>query len=127
MRRINLIFCAILACSMLFAKDIERVSITYEYVSNNPNETPAEAEKKAFEQAKMKALEDKFGLDVSSVTSTLIANRSGSGDDRSQNNVFSLGETFFTLESIFHQLLEAVACGCFFFLSYKALFYFFTL
>lgn len=93
MRRCSLILCAILACSMLFAKDIERVSITYEYVSNNPNETPAEAEQKAFEQAKQKALEDKFGLDVSSVTSTLIASRSGNGDTRSENNVFSIGET----------------------------------
>ena len=93
MKRIALIYCAILACSMLFAKDIERVGITYEYVSNNPNETPEQAERTAFEKAKQKALEDKFGLDVSSVTSTLIANRSGNGDTRSENNVFSIGET----------------------------------
>ena len=69
------------------------MGITYEYVSNNPNETPEQAERTAFEKAKQKALEDKFGLDVSSVTSTLIANRSGNGDTRSENNVFSIGET----------------------------------
>lgn len=45
----------LLACFTAFcvANDIVRVSAVYEYVSNNPNETPAQAEKKAFEAAKL--------------------------------------------------------------------------
>lgn len=75
------------------ANDIVRVSATYEYVSNNPNETPAQAETKALEAARQKALEDKFGLDVTSVTNTLITNRSGNGKTESESNVFALGGT----------------------------------
>ncbi|MBR4704105.1 MAG: hypothetical protein IKP02_00700 [Paludibacteraceae bacterium] len=46
-----------LVCALsLFAGDIERVSATYEYISDNSNETPAQVEAKAFERAKQKAL-----------------------------------------------------------------------
>ena len=109
MKRLSFLFCVILACSMICAKDIERVSITYEYVSNNPNETPAEAEARALDLAKQKALEDAFGLDVSSVTSTLLSNRTSDGKTESQNNVFSLGETSVRgewIETIKEQVLE---------------------
>ena len=109
MKRIALIYCAILACSMLFAKDIERVGITYEYVSNNPNETPEQAERTAFEKAKQKALEDKFGLDVSSVTNTLVTNRTGNGNEHSETNVFALGETSVRgewIETVSEKVLE---------------------
>ena len=78
----------LLACTLsLFAGDIERVSATYEYISNNPNETPAQAEQTALERAKQKALEEKFGLDVSNMTTTLVQNKDGA----SHSNVFSLG------------------------------------
>ena len=45
----------LLICALsLFAGDIERVSATYEYFSNNPNETPAQAETAAIERANQK-------------------------------------------------------------------------
>ena len=89
--------------------DIVRVSATYEYVSNNPNETPAQAEAKAIEAARQKALEDKFGLDVTSVTNTLITNRSGNGKSESESNVFALGGTSVRgewIETTKEQILE---------------------
>lgn len=95
-----------LLCSLsLFAGDIERVSATYEYISDNPNETPAQVETQAFERAKQKALEDKFGLDVSAVTSSFVSNTTGS-------NVLSLGGTSVRgewIETLKEQVLEPAA------------------
>ena len=109
MKRIALIYCAILACSMLFAKDIERVGITYEYVSNNPNETPEQAERTAFEKAKLKALEDRFGLDVTQITNTLVTGRTEGQSSKSETNVFSAGGTAVRgewIETISERVLE---------------------
>ena len=90
MKRILLYIIAALLCLPGFAKnDIVRVEATYEYVSNNPHETPEQAERTAIERAKQKALEDKFGVDVTAVTSTLISNK----DKSSQTNVFALSGT----------------------------------
>jgi len=75
------------------AGDIVRVSAIYEYVSNDPNETPTQAEANAFKAAKQKALEDRFGLDVSKITNTLITNRTEGQVSKSETNVFSVGET----------------------------------
>ena len=93
MRQIFFTIFVILTCSMLHAKDIERVSATYEYISNNPNESPEQAERTAIEKAKQKALEEKFGVDVTSVTSTLLSNRRRDGKAHSQSNIFALGGT----------------------------------
>lgn len=91
MKRILLyVLISVLGFPLFAANDIVRVSATYEYVSDNSRETPEQAEQTAFIRAKQKALEDKFGLDVSSVTNTFITNR---GDASSQTNVFSIGET----------------------------------
>ncbi len=90
MKRILLYSIAALLCLPGFANnDIVRVEATYEYVSNNPHETPEQAERTAIERAKQKALEDKFGVDVTAVTSTLISNK----DKSSQTNVFALSGT----------------------------------
>lgn len=44
-----LLFIAVCSLSIvLYAGDIEKVSATYEYTSNDPNETPAQVEAKAF-------------------------------------------------------------------------------
>ena len=93
MKRISFILCAVLACSIIFAKDIERVSITYEYYSNNPNESPEQAERTAIEKAKQKALEDKYGVDVSSINSTFISSRSDGESAQASTNTFSIGGT----------------------------------
>ena len=50
MKRLTFIFCAVLVCSMVSAKDIERVSITYEYYSNNPNEEEYDGPDLPFEE-----------------------------------------------------------------------------
>ena len=91
----RIIFYTILSalCLPLFAADdIVCVATTYEYISDNARETPVEAERTAIERAKQKALEEKFGVDVSAITNTLITNRSDA-DAQSQTNVFSFGGT----------------------------------
>ena len=77
MRRFYLLMCAILACSTLPARDIEQVSITYEYYSNDPNESPEQAEQTAIEKAKQKALEEKFGMDRYQLFNLLAKNGIG--------------------------------------------------
>lgn len=77
----------------LKAGDIVRVSATYEYVSNNPRETPEQALDIAFERARQQALIDRFGLDVSSVSETLVHNVSGGDGAVSTTDVFSVGGT----------------------------------
>jgi hypothetical protein len=78
---------AVLPC--FAAHDIVRVSATFEYISDNPRETPEQAERTAFDRARLKALGDKFGVDVASVTNTLVVNNSS----HAQNNTFALGGT----------------------------------
>lgn len=94
---------------LCIAGDIVRVSAVYEYVSNNPNETPAQAETNAFAAARQKALEDRFGLDVSQITNTLITSRSEGSSPKSETNVFSAGETAFRgewIETLQEKVLE---------------------
>lgn len=91
--RILFLIVCVLTCSVSFANDIERVSTTYEYRSDNPNETPEQAERKAIDKAKLKALEDKFGVDVSSINSTFVRSRSSGSNAQSETNVFSIGST----------------------------------
>ena len=75
------------------AGEIKIVSRTYEYVSDNPNESPEQAEYAAKERAKLKAMEEHFGLDVSSVTSILQRNKIEGNQVSSSNDVFALRET----------------------------------
>lgn len=77
----------------LKAGDIVRVGATCEYVSNNPRETPEQALDIAFERARQQALIDRFGLDVSSVSETLVRNVTGGEGAVSTTDVFSLGGT----------------------------------
>lgn len=88
--RIQLIILSLILSVTLSAADIVRVGATYEYTSSNPSETPEQAERTAIERAKQKALEEKFGVDVSSVTNTFMTNN---GKEQSQTNVFALGST----------------------------------
>lgn len=94
MRRLSsIIILLALAISSVCAGDIVKVSIVYEYVSNNPNESAEQAERTAKERAKIKALEEKFGLDVSSINSILQKNRTEGENSSSSTDVFSLRET----------------------------------
>lgn len=60
---------------MMYGGDIVRVSATYEYTSNNHDESPEQAKNNAIQKAREKALEEKFGLDVSGVSSTYVHSR----------------------------------------------------
>lgn len=93
MKRTSLIICTLLICLMSFAGDIKHISITYEYISDNPNETPEQAERTAFQMAQQKALEEHFGLDVVGITSTMQRNRQEGQQVSSTSDVFSLRET----------------------------------
>lgn len=76
MKRGFILLCAVLACLMSSAKgDIEHVSATYEYISDNANETPEQVEHIAFEYARRSAMQEHFGLDVMAISGHLITNR----------------------------------------------------
>ena len=106
LKRISFYILSLLAVLPCFAaNDIVRVSATYEYISDNPRETPEQAEKSAFDRAKQKALEDKFGVDMASVTNTFVVNSA----KQSQNNTFALGGTSVRgewLETLKEQVLD---------------------
>lgn len=93
MKRTSLIICALLICLVSFAGDIKHISITYDYISDNPNETPEQAEQTAIQMAQQKALEEHFGLDVVGITSTMQRNRQEGQQVSSTSDVFSLRET----------------------------------
>ena len=93
MKRTSLIICALLICLVSFAGDIKHISITYEYISDNPNETPEQAERTAIQMAQQKALEEHFGLDVVGITSTMQRNRQEGQKVSSSSDVFSMRET----------------------------------
>ena len=93
MKRIPLIIYTILICLVSFAGDIKHINITYEYISDNPNETPEQAERTAIQMAQQKALEEHFGLDVVGITSTMQRNRQEGLQVSSTSDVFSLRET----------------------------------
>lgn len=93
MKRTLLIICALLICLVSFAGDIKHISITYEYISDNPNETPEQAEQIAIQMAQQKALEEHFGLDVVGITSTMQRNRQEGQKVSSSSDVFSMRET----------------------------------
>ena len=93
MKRTLLIICALLICLVSFAGDIKHISITYDYISDNPNETPEQAEQTAIQMAQQKALEEHFGLDVMGITSIMQRNRQEGQQVSSTSDVFSLRET----------------------------------
>ena len=93
MKRTSLIICVLLICLVSFAGDIKHISITYEYISDNPNETPEQAEQTAIHMAQQKALDEHFGLDVVGITSTMQRNRQEGQQVSSTSDVFSLRET----------------------------------
>ena len=74
----------------LSAAKTEHVRITYEYLSNDRNESQAQAEQHAIERAKQRALEEKFGVDVSSIIVSMET-------EQETNNQYSTSEDFFSL------------------------------
>ena len=72
--------------------DIQKIHITYDYVSDNPNETPDAAKQTALARAKQQALEENFGLDISSVKSMVQKSKSGDGEVSSSTQVMNLSD-----------------------------------
>ena len=93
MKRTSLVIYSLLICLVSFAGDIKHISFTYEYISDNPNETPEQAERTAIQMAQQKALEEHFGLDVVGITSTMQRNRQEGLQVSSTSDIFSLRET----------------------------------
>ena len=56
MKQLSLILSTLLICLISYAGDIKHINITYDYISDNPNETPEQAEQTALQIAKQKAL-----------------------------------------------------------------------
>lgn len=109
MKRILTLLWIVSISAFCIADDIVRVSAVYEYASNDQNETPTQAEANAFRQAKIKALEDRFGIDVTAVTQSLMINRVEGEEAKTKTNVFSMGETAVRgewIETIQEQVLE---------------------
>lgn len=113
MKRIAILsICLLVGLRGFAANDIVRVSATYEYISDNPNETAAQATTKAFEAARLKALENRFGIDASRVVSSLQTNRDKDGKSSSEDNTFALSETSVRgewIETLKEQILEEAA------------------
>ena len=79
---------------MFAAKEkLTNVSITYDYLSNDRNESKAEAEIHAIEKAKRRALEKAFGVDVSSIIVSMDRENFEEGRLFSDEEFFSLGST----------------------------------
>ena len=93
MRHTLLIISTLFICLVSHAGNIKHISITYDYISDNPNETPEQAEQTAIQMAQQKALEEHFGLDVVGITSTMQRNRQEGQQVSSTSDVFSLRET----------------------------------
>lgn len=94
MRKILSIILCVLALPIFAAKDkLTNVSITYDYQSNDRNESKAEAEIHAIEKAKRRALENAFGVDVSSIVVSMDKETSDNGRLFSDEEFFSLGST----------------------------------
>lgn len=90
--------CTLIALGLCFslfslAGDIEKLSIDYTYESNDPHESPDQAQHTAIQRAKAKAMEERFGLDVSSVNSIVQRSRTEDDEASSVTDVFALRET----------------------------------
>lgn len=94
---------------MMYGGDIVRVSAIYEYTSNNHDESPEQAKNNAIQKAREKALEEKFELDVSNVSSTYVHSRIDEEETSSVADVFALGGTALRgewIETIEEKVLE---------------------
>jgi len=106
-RFITILLLAFSICG--FAGEIKTISINYEYVSDNQNESVAQAKQTALQRAKLKAMEEHFGLDVSSVSNILQRNKQIGKETTSSTDVFALRETAVRgewIETIEEKVLE---------------------
>lgn len=83
----------ILCATQLFASKPEKVSITYTYESNDKSESQQTVVQHAYTKAQQRVLEDKFGVDVSSIVVSLDQERERNGYSATSEDFFSLGGT----------------------------------
>jgi len=93
MLRLRFLLLLVLCSGWLLAGEVKTVSITYEYISDNPSESLAQAKQTALQRAKLKAMEEHFGLDVSSVSAIMQRNKQSGLQTSSSTDVFALRET----------------------------------
>lgn len=86
---ISFIVLLLLVSGYINAAEPQRVSVTYEYNSNDRNESQALAEQHAFEYAKRKAIEEQFPILVTSSTAL-------STTEQVQNGSSTLDEHFYS-------------------------------
>lgn len=93
-RFIICVLCAV-CCVPLFAANpnVKKISYDYVYRSNDNNESKTQAEQHAIEKAKQKALEDYFGLDVSSIVVTMETEHGSDSRYSNEDDFYSLGST----------------------------------
>ena len=73
--------------------DTDILKQVYEYRSDNRNETVEQAERNAKRKAKIQALEDKYGVDVSSINTVVSKTTTTDTVARSQTDMFRFDET----------------------------------
>ena len=93
MKQYLLIISMLVAAVSLFASKPVSIRYTYEYVSNDRSEGLEQAERNAIERAKQKALEEKFGVDVSSIVVSMESEAAHNGQYTTSEEFFSLGGT----------------------------------
>ena len=86
---ISIIVLLLVVSGYMRAAEPQRVSVTYEYNSNDRNESQALAEQHAFEYAKRKAIEEQFPILVTSSTAL-------STTEQVQNGSSTLDEHFYS-------------------------------
>ena len=86
---ISFIVLLLVVSGYMRAAEPQRVSVTYEYNSNDRNESQALAEQHAFEYAKRKAIEEQFPILVTSSTAL-------STTEQVQNDSSTLDEHFYS-------------------------------
>ena len=86
---ISFIVLLLLVSGYMKAAEPQRVSVTYEYNSNDRNESQALAEQHAFEYAKRKAIEEQFPILATSASAL-------STTEQVQNDSSSLSEHFYS-------------------------------
>ena len=86
---ISIIFLLLVVSGYMKAAEPQRVSVTYEYNSNDRNESQALAEQHAFEYAKRKAIEERFPILATSASAL-------STTEQVQNGSSSMSEHFYS-------------------------------
>ncbi len=91
MRRVFVIILCAVSFVAGYAAKPKPIEFTYLYLSNDRNESKAQAEQHAIAKAKQKALEKAFGVDVSSIVVSLDSESQSGGKVTTGSDFFSLG------------------------------------